>query len=245
MNLNHWHRVACLALLLPVMAASGCTGSDVLTPTTGNVRIEVAVDNVPGDFRFDTARFRIRQIIVRPTDPAADAVLGDEPIGVLQSGVTLNFDITEPNVTVLPLADGTYRLQEIIINSIKIEDDDRHPCNYAPFPPPCEDARCACEDVSCDDYISLYRSGDSGAVSISNFGRDILIHVEGGVETVVRVVIDWGVFLEALQASWPCTEICVDPPYDPDDVFCPGDPFGSVFMEGTFNQFAPDFLTVN
>jgi len=223
MNLNLWHRVACLALLLPVLAASGCTGTDVLTPTAGNVKIEIDVSNVPEGFRFETARFRIDQITMRPVDEGANAALGTYPIGLIQDLITINFDLAAPKEALLTLHTGTYRLEEITISSINFRDLDDPP---DPLP------------AACEDYFRRYRSGTTGGIGIREFDSDILITVLGTEDNLVRIVFDWAVFVEAMQAAWPC-ELCAA---EWDE--CDSGDFGD-FNESTFNNYVPDFLSVN
>jgi hypothetical protein len=230
MNLNLWHRVACLALLLPVFAASGCTGTDVLTPTAGNVKIEIDVTNIPDDYRFETARFWLRQITIRPVDEGANAALGQYSISVLQSRATINFDLEAPYENFLTLHTGTYRLEEMVINNIRFRDSDP-----LPEPPP----------ATCDEYIREYRSYEGGGATMREFGEDTLITVLGTEENVVRIEFDWAVFTEAIQAGWLCMSGFDCPP---DEDFCVPPrqvPFGEFFDETLFNSYVQDFLSVN
>ena len=223
MNLNHWHRIACMALLLPVLAASGCTGTDVLTPTTGPVIFEVDVVNVPEGYRFETARIRINQVFVRPADEGASTALGQYPVGILPSFLTINFNVEEPLTRDAALHAGTYRIESLFLNNINFRDTDP-----IPDPPP----------ATCAEYIRTYRSGEFGAV-ITNFGGDVLITVSGTEETTVSVVIDWGLLTEAIQNSWLC-----DQWFCGDDDWCLID-FDWGFDEGIFNSLAPGFLEIN
>jgi hypothetical protein len=229
MNLNLRHRAVCSALLLLLIGASGCTNSDILTPTTDTVTVEVDVSNVPVEFRFDTSRFRVRQIVVSPADPSAEAVLGTERLGFMQETFTLNYNVLEPVVRTFPLATGTYRLDQIIINNINFRDLEAPP---DPAPP----------DVTCADYIAEYRSRDDGVATITNFGRDILIDIRSGEDNFFRITVDWAVFTEALQTAWACQQgfLC-----DPGEIWCLVEPFGLGFNESTFNDFAPDIVTIN
>jgi hypothetical protein len=251
MNLNHWHRVACLALLLPILTASGCTGTDVLTPTTATVGFALEVDNVPPDFRFETSRFRIRQITVRPVDANADAVLGAGQIGLMRESLTLNFNITESKVSLLPLATGTYRLESIIVSNFNFHDLQMHPCTHAPYPdrciedPPLEPTElllCSCEDVTAAEYIPWYHSTDTdGGAYIGDFPQPILFHVDSGSENSLVFLFHWDALLEALQDSWNTN------PYgqcDPVEPWCLID-FGPGFNTATFSDHVPDFLSIN
>jgi hypothetical protein len=248
MRLNHWYRVACLALILPVLFAAGCTGTDVLNPTTGNVRFELNVVDVPVDFRFDTARFRIRQITVRPVDAGADAVLGADAIGLMREAQTLNFDIGEPVVRFLPLGTGSYRLEAITISNINFRDLDAHPCTVPPYPAPCdllfppEDLLCSCDGVAAGDYIDRYRSTDNdGGVYIGDFAEPIIFHIDSGDENPLVLSFHWDQLLLAIQDAWAYLE---DYQCDPVEPYCLLS-FGNGFNEATFSSHASEFLSIN
>jgi hypothetical protein len=229
MNLNLWHRVACLALLLPVLAASGCTGTDVLTPTAGNVKIEIDVTDIPADYRFETARFWLQQITIRPADDGANAALGQYSIGLLQNRATINFDLEAPHETSLTLHAGTYRIEEIVINNIRFRDTDP-----IPEPPP----------AICEDYIRDYRSYEAGGATMRDLGDTGLFTILGSEENVVRLEFDWTVFTEAILEGWLCLSGFECPP---DEDFCVPPrqvPFGEYFDETLFNSYVPDFLTI-
>ncbi len=207
MNLKNWNHVARLALLLPLIAAAGCTGSDVLTPQTGSFGLQVEIVNVPPNYRFgngdlnDRARFRILQIQVRPDDPNAAAVLGDENMSLLRTPVGINYDVTPKTIWVPdasppefppPLTTGTWRVVNIEIGVFNFNDGGV---------PPSAD--------TCADYITRYRTNeDDGSLFLEDYGEDFRFAIVEGAENRYSLIIDWGLLHDALVEAWPCSQVC-------------------------------------
>jgi hypothetical protein len=235
MNLDNLKHAARLAVLLPLVVAAGCTGSDMLTPTTGSFKIQVEVVNVPEGYRFgdsdgDRARFRILQIRVQPADPRAAEALGDEAgMAIMRFAKSINHHITEPKLLwdanaqppeyPPPLSSGTWILKSIEIDLFNFKDNGD---------PPSED--------SCEDYITTYRTNEfDGSKLLQEFGQEVTFNVEGGVDNQFSIVIDWEAFSDALQASWPCYQNCGDDPWCLQDF--------SAFQNEVFYSRIPDFLS--
>ena len=89
MRLNGRQIGVLAATLLPLVAAGGCTGTDLLTPGNGNFTTNMELENTGGRFTdnpFDSSLMKFRQMEVRPTDPQADAVTGPNNLGLLRGG---------------------------------------------------------------------------------------------------------------------------------------------------------------
>lgn len=211
MNLKNWNHAARLALLLPLIAAAGCTGSDVLTPNTGNFSLQMEIVNIPVDYRFgdndrDRAKFTVLQIGLRPADPNAAAVLGQtlgeaNTLNLLRSPIGVNHDVSpkviwdEANLlqdSPPPLTTGTWILEEVIIARIDFIDRDET------------------DPATCHSYINEYDSSMNDEITLNDFSPEIRFSIEGGADNQYSLIIDWGALTQALQESWPCYQ-CAEP----------------------------------
>jgi hypothetical protein len=210
MDLKNWNYVACLALLLPIIAAAGCTGSDVLTPRTGSFMLQVESVNIPEGYRFgdgdrDRARFTILQIELRPSDPNAAAVLGEElgeenTLNLLRSPVSINHDVSpkfiwdENNIlqnAPPPLTTGRWILDRIVIERLQFRDRDET------------------DPSTCFSYIDEYETvSDDGTITFQDFSPAITFDIDADSPNQYSLVVDWGALTTALQESWPCYPGC-------------------------------------
>jgi hypothetical protein len=234
MNLKNWNHVARLALLLPLIAAAGCTGSDVLTPQTGSFRLQVEIVNVPPGYRFgdgdsDRARFRMLQIEVRPDDPNAAAVLGEDNMFLLRTPVGINYDVTPKTIWTPdssppgfppPMSTGTWRIMSVEIDLFNFRD-----------------AEAPLSEDTCADFIERYRTDEfDGSIFLQNFDQDFRFSIEHDADNSYSLIIDWGAFMEAFQEAWPCDQFCPS-----GDAWCLQD--FAAFRRDIFGDSVPDFLT--
>ena len=74
-------------ILLPILAATGCTGTDVITAGNGTVRFEPVITNVVNGSRFEGLFITLNQVTLRPVDPAANAVVGSLDLALVSSTI--------------------------------------------------------------------------------------------------------------------------------------------------------------
>ncbi len=117
---------------LVVLAAAGCTGSEVIAPDRGQFTIRVAANPVYTG-RYEVATVGVSQIAFRPMDPQADHALGLEPMGMLSDALVVNVAQSgELAAAPQSLNSGSYRITKIVLQNIKLTDQN----------PPADPATC-------------------------------------------------------------------------------------------------------
>jgi hypothetical protein len=218
MRLNGWRIGVLLAALSPVILATGCTGSDVLTPGTGNHQTRVVPENAGGRFvdsEFDAARLSLRQIEARPTNPQADAVLGPSNFGLLRQPANTNFVTGQALEVTIPLTSGSYRLERILVNKIQLNDVDdlTVPGLSDPINPTCHDFI---------KRISFLSNQDQVEILGSDLDDDVIFGLDAAQPGSLTVRVDYPGYLAALIAAIDCSSCSCPGLYEPDDIprFC-------------------------
>jgi hypothetical protein len=210
-----------------VVGSAGCTGSDPLTPSSGNLEVQVEVVNT--ETRFNVAQFSITQVTLRPLDPAASEILGDRDIGALPVALGLDLEETTYTSGTATLADGVYSLENLVLSAVNYNDTD---------PPVSED--------TCEEYISRYRlTAPTIPVAIGEFGRDVTVTINGGQLSVLKFTVDGQGLIAAIQQVWQCGQNCggsIFPPR-PSEPWCLL-PLPGGFDSDEFIALSQTFLTI-
>jgi len=207
-------------VLLPVLAAA-CTNSEELSSGVGPVAVRVQMTNT--DTRFAIARFDIRQITVRSTDPDADATFGSQALGLLPGTAASTFliDYADGEVTFqsdAPLTVGQYKLDSIDVNNLEFR-------NGTPGGTTCP-------------YTILNYPVQTNSLLLTSFGEDVVRNVTLGSDNVLTIVIDGGALVNAFETSWRCGILnlpCVSAPASQ----CTP----RTFLNTTFASQGPNFLS--
>lgn len=208
-----------LALLAPLLGTAGCTESEPLTSTVGNVIVDVGLVNTDSQFEF--GGFNIAQITLRPVDPDASAVLAQD-IGMLLE--PLQIDITSPATfgATIPATVGAFELKSIQLQQLSFLDLD----------PPVGQA-------TCEDYVTTYSFNMTPNLSLTKFGEPIYISVVNGAANRLTVTLDVAALTEAFVDSWICRQNCLD--LGPPIVLEPW--CLETFLRGDFDDAGPTFLS--
>jgi hypothetical protein len=186
MRRNHWLNGALLALLGLILTAAGCTGSEVLAPSTQAFQLEVEIVNL--ETRFDIATLQISQLEIRPADPDADEALTGGSIGLFLRPLQLTYSDKPAGDSQVPLPNGQYRVSLMRMNPITFIDIVDPPTS-AP---------------TCEEYVRNWSYNSN--VFIADFGGDVLINVSNGSANVSKLVVDGEAFIKAFQESWVCQD---------------------------------------
>jgi hypothetical protein len=186
MNSNRWRFVYQMVVLGLIVLAAGCTGSEVLAPSSQNFRVSIELVNY--ESRFEIAELQVLQTRVRPVDPVASDALGTNSLGMLNLPI-LASSLEPGGASDLALPNGLYELITLRVNNISLVDLD------TPVPGPV-----------CEDWFPVW---DLPGVNINiiNFGEDVITAVEEGGDNELRITIDGQAFIEVLQASWTCIDV--------------------------------------
>jgi len=210
-----------------VVGSAGCSGSDPLTSSNGNLEVQVQLVNT--ETRFDVGQFAVIQVTLRPLDAQASANLGDNDLGVLRVALGLDLEETPYSSGTASLADGIYRLENLVLSGINYNDTD----------PPASDDTCA-------DYISRYRlTSPTTPLSINEFGRDVTVTIDGGKTSTLKFTVDGQALIGAIQQVWQCGQNCGGSIFPPR----PAAPWCLLPLPGAFDKhefigLGPTYLTV-
>jgi len=168
--------------------AGACTNSDDLSSGVDRMIVDVELQNP--STRFAIAGISFSQITVRPVDPAADDVLGPNPIGIVATttgGIDMDFNGGETSFEVgATLPSGTYRIDSIIIEELLFQ-------SGTPSATP----------TNCVGAIATYNQVNR--VQLNELGSEITFTVTEGSDTNrVHVTIDGAALADAFEQSWNC-----------------------------------------
>jgi len=177
-----------LLILAPVIAASGCPGTDILRTGNGTYVIEVVVTNndpVVDGFRYDFADLFIGQVNIRPVDSVADAALGPRDIGAVSGAIDINLTMGTAEPTTLLLSSGAYRLTLVQVAGIDLFDFD------ATF-------------TACDDFDEYPAQFTQNLYDLEDFGQTVILNVDADTEGTLTITIDAQAFVDAFEAGFTC-----------------------------------------
>lgn len=216
-------RIAGTVLLVAVVLATGCTGSDPLRPNTNGFTVNVVVDNP--STRFDLAQFFVEQIDIRSVDPAGSGVT-TAPFGLVgptSERMLIDFNAAPQASLTKSLGNGTYRIEQIQLSSILLRDSD----------PPAS-------NMTCEEFITNYPTQPSGGgrAELFDLGQDVMFTVDNTQSNQLTIRIDGQAFLAAYQAGWFCLTSA--------SPFCNADwclDNSTGWLEFVFTLDAPNYLT--
>jgi len=214
MSSNRSRTVVLTLFLATLLAAAGCTGTEVLV--AGQENLNIQMDLVNTDTRFESAYFEIRQIALRPLDEDADIALEANAIGSLRTSLEASYSTTQTLRATASLGVGTYQLTSVIIAAIA----------YSDLDPPTSTA-------TCQEYVSRWNQPNT-PVTITNFGGDVFVTIENGGDNLLLLTVDGVALKDAFLNSWTCAQLWSCVPYAP---WCL-----RTFLPATFAAQAPDFL---
>ncbi|ANM31163.1 hypothetical protein ABI59_18675 [Acidobacteria bacterium Mor1] len=183
---------------------AGCPGTDVLQVGVSNLDPQLTVANSAAS-RYDTASFTLNQITVVPVDPATQVALG-VPLSLLQNPVTVDLNGTGNNLPMIPLNTGSYRVENIVISTILLRDDN----------PPLVPATCIEGLVDPGVDANLGTADDFSLVpdpravtqplsyEFDQFAADGIATV-GTAGGTLTVTVDAQAFIASFEASINCT----------------------------------------
>jgi hypothetical protein len=172
MRSNHWRFGLMLAVVLPILAAGSCTGSDPIAPQTQQLTISAGMVNP--DPVYDVLAFQVDRIIVMPTDPEANQSVDSAGINLLSFPIEY-FSVGDNAPSQLALTNGTYEMDPIILNNILLVEQ-TNPTNRLVF----------FQQVS---------------ISAEDYGSDVFISVENGAANQFSVVVDAAALAIAYEAA--------------------------------------------
>lgn len=214
MSPNRSRNAVLTAFLVTLLAAAGCTGTEVLVPAQETLNVEV--DLVNTDTRFESAYFEIRQISLRPLDPDADASLSADAIGTLRVSLEGSYSTTTTLNATASLGLGTYQVTSVIFAAIAYNDLD----------PPTSTA-------TCQEYVSRWNQPNTPVI-ITDFGEDIFVTVANDGTNLLMLTVDGAALETAFLNSWTCAQQWACVPFAP---WCL-----RTFVPATFAAQASDFL---
>lgn len=203
-------RMAMALVAAGALVPAGCTNSDDLTRANATLEVRLVIAGAPN--RFEEAFFFVRQIFVVPTDPLSSDAL-NEPFSLINPRDTIEVNANQSGLqfTVpVNLGTGPWQVTAMRLDSFVYQDFD------APTP-----------GAECDDYISVYRTGNT-VVDLIDLGPIAPFTIEPGVTNQLTITIDHEVFLSAFQDSFFCVPFgslgcandwCLIPPADPNNPF--------------------------
>lgn len=216
MSSNRSRNAVLAAFLATVLAAAGCTGTEVLVPTREDLNIQVNLVNNT-ETRFESAYFEIRQIGLRPVEPDADSSLAADALGALLRTLSTSYTQEDPLTATTSVSAGTYQVTAVSVGNISFNDDDG---------PISQD--------SCEEYITEWAQPNDLAV-FTDFGGEVFVTVEHGAENLLELTVDGAALEAAFLDSWLCAQYFLCSPIT--EPWCL-----RIFLMDDFTAQSADFL---
>ena len=183
-----------LLLVMVLLATSvGCPNSTVIG--AGNGAVELAIFSInQGRWLFDgpldQARLTINRIHIRPTDMAADDLLGNNSLLTLTpSPIFVNLHAPQVSPTFIlqiigltGLSQGTYEIVELQLSGIKLQDETHDPS-------------------TCESNLNFYLLS---AVTITNFPTPLTFTVTRDQDVMVSLTFDVSAMVVAMNDASTC-----------------------------------------
>ena len=208
-------RVILWVAAVVLLAAGGCTNSEVIGTSTGG--ISVTVEALGGAGRYDLGDFTISQIFLQLADPSQQGSLG-EPIGLL--GRPIDIDLNNPDVvsaqvgappgSAAALSEGTYAVVMTTTSQFTLHDE----------PPPDYGTTCP-QRV---DILAIAPNVTQPSKTNVEFQTPALLEISAAEDAELRLIIDVtgiiGVFEDhfTCQLTAPCSNAgapCLESYRDP------------------------------
>lgn len=176
-------------ILLPILAAAGCTGTDVITAGNGTVTFQAGVTNAVNAARFEGIFFTLNQVALRPLDPNADAALGPKNLALVQTDLVFNLagDLSGFGSPDVPIPAGSYVVERLEIEAIRATDVDG-----------------TGSPASCAEYVASFPPTSGLIVYQDGAELNVVVEIDANTSNVVRLTIDVDEFLKALASAWAC-----------------------------------------
>jgi len=216
MRRSSWgRRGGTLALVATVLALGGCTGSDEIVHSLGNLTVRVEATGSSG--RYDSVTWSVVQFTVQPTNPDVQSSLklgpGEGNTGIRLGAFPVAVEIAGQPQTVVAstLSVGTYQITSLLLSGLYLKDDD------GPLDP---------SSVNCVDRKSAVPMPDTlrwppnDTVEFPE-SSNLTITPGGTHEVVIRVDLDEVV--SRAEANFLCGTLdrrCLTDVEPPPDAFC-------------------------
>jgi len=178
-----------------LLAAGGCTNSEVIGTSTGGVGVTVEAQGGAG--RYDLGNFTISQIFLRLSDPNQQGSLG-EPIGLL--GRPIDIDLNNPDVVsadvgappgaVAALSEGTYAVVMTTTSQFTLHDE----------PPP--DYGTTCPQMV--DILAIAPNVTQPSNTDVEFQTPALLEISAAEAAELRLIIDVAGIIEVFENHFTC-----------------------------------------
>ena len=220
-------RLASIALtLLPVVAATGCTGDKVIQSGNGRLELQLVVDPAVGPRAgskppFNYAKLNLAAVTFTPTDPVAPIVFGPYPLQILleptQAEMVSN---GAQSVGTVDISAGSYVMGKVFINGFDVNsskacsvtttidctmDDSLCPAPEACLPknePPLKTAARCIDGVL--EWAAFLVAGGSQQKGVVPTNQPVF-EIRAGEVTVLRVLLDGATLTPLLEQNATCS----------------------------------------
>ena len=214
---THWMRLGgLLALMTPLVLASGCTGSEVLNPTSGDIVLSLElVNNQPGPFTddpvgdppnlipADLAYSLMTQTMFRPTLADSDAALGPNDLGLLAQPFEANFNFVEGLQATARLTHQGYELSTVVLTEIFLWDRSDGNGGNDVKPQYFDDPL----NPTCNDFVRFFLNDSSDQIQLIDFGGPVYLNAQGA-GTPFKIKLDVEAFIDAFVDAHQCNSAC-------------------------------------
>jgi hypothetical protein len=206
-----WRFVGVSLALMSIVAGFGCSSGKVLTPSNGQLELQLSMEPAAGERAgskppFVWAKASFSSVTFRPVDPNNSVSLGTDPLQILPRNTLVDVSTAGPqSIASVTVAGGTYQVVAIGVTDFQL-------CTENARPPADQDL-CTISENQGDDSAPWYVPLDLSALTIqvdSTQSTTILvpdppvIEIRPGASTVLRIVVRGDLITPALESLATC-----------------------------------------
>ncbi len=122
----NWKLATIAITLLPLVAATGCTGDKVMQPGNGQLELQLVVEPAVGPREdskppYNYAKLNLAAVTFKPTDPLAPISLGPYPLQILLEPVLAQMESSgTQSLGTIQISAGSYVMDKVFVNGFDV-----------------------------------------------------------------------------------------------------------------------------
>jgi hypothetical protein len=206
-----WRFVGVALTLLPIMAGFGCTSDKALTPSNGQLELQLSMEPVAGERAgskppFVWTKGSFSSVTFRPVDSNNSVSFGTDPMQLLPRNTLVDMVTAGPqSIASVTVAGGTYQVIALVVTDFQLSTENSRP--------PADTDLCTISENQGDDSAPWYVPLDLNALTIQVDSRQSMtilvpnppvVEIRPGASTVLRLVVRGDLIMPVLETLATC-----------------------------------------
>jgi hypothetical protein len=200
--MSNWRLAGASLTVLALVLGAGCSPSNVLSPSNGNVSLQSVADPAVGPRDaskppFVWAKATLAAVTLTPVDTGSQISLGPTPLQVLEQASDVDLALSDAqSINTISISPGSYAVTALYLSKIQLNTSNEPPVT-SPSPIP----RCADGALEYAQFAPV--GGGTPAIVPANLPT---LEVRSGAKTTLRLVVDGSGLTTLLESHVTCEE---------------------------------------